>query len=58
MRRIRLSTQMLLIVLAALGLALVVEYRRADRRWAEHRARFGEEDLWWRSIDARFGPTP
>ena len=50
MRRFRLSTLMLLIVLAALGLALVVEYRRAARRMVELQARLAEEDRWWRSI--------
>jgi len=38
MRRFRLSTLMLLIVLAALGIALVVEYRRAARLEAELKA--------------------
>lgn len=42
MRRLRLSTMMLLIVLAALGLALVVEYRRAARREVELQARLAE----------------
>ncbi len=35
MRRFRLSTLMLLIVIAALGLALVEQERRADQRAAE-----------------------
>ena len=50
MRRFRLSTLMLLIVLAALGLALVVEYRRAARREAELYARLAAESRWWWSI--------
>ena len=50
MRRCRLSTLMLLIVLAALGIALVEHYRRAARREV---ARLAEEDLWWRSLEAR-----
>jgi hypothetical protein len=52
MRRIRLSTVMLLIVLAALGLALVVEYRRAGRRFEADPGRLAEEQRWWyRFID-------
>ena len=50
MRRFRLSTLMLLIVLAALGIALVVHYRRAARREVELQARLEEENRWWRSI--------
>jgi hypothetical protein len=50
MRPCRLSTLMLLIVLAALGLAMVVHYRRAARRELELQARLAAEDLWWRSI--------
>jgi hypothetical protein len=50
MRRFRLSTLMLLIVLAALGIALVVHYRRAARREVELQARLAEENRWWRSI--------
>ena len=49
MRRCRLSTLMLLIVLAALGIALVEHYRRA----VELQARLAEEDLWWRSLEGR-----
>src|SRR4051812_4191783 len=37
MFRCRLSTLLLLVVLAALGLAMVAEYRQADRRMSEHR---------------------
>ena len=37
MRRFRLSTLMLLIVIAALGVALVVQHDRAARREAEQR---------------------
>ena len=44
MRRFRLSTLMLLIVLAALGIALVVHYRRAARREVELQARLEEEN--------------
>jgi hypothetical protein len=52
MRRIRLSTLLLLIVLVALGLALVVEYRRAGRRFEAEPGRFAEELRWWyRFID-------
>jgi hypothetical protein len=50
MRRFRLTTLMLLIVLAALGIALVVHYRRAAHREVELRARLEEENRWWRSI--------
>jgi hypothetical protein len=39
MKRFRLSTLMLLIVIAALGVALVVQQRRATRREAEQRDR-------------------
>jgi hypothetical protein len=39
MKRFRLSTLTLLIVIAALGIALVVQQRRAARREAEQRAR-------------------
>jgi hypothetical protein len=38
MRRFRLSTLMLLVVIAALGVALVVQERRATRREAELQA--------------------
>ena len=48
MFRCRLSTLLLLVVLAALGLAMVAEYRRAARRAAE---RFAAEDGWWESFD-------
>jgi hypothetical protein len=46
---------MLMIVLAALGLALVVEYRRAARREVLQ-ARLAEEELWWRNV--RFEAMP
>jgi hypothetical protein len=39
MRRFRLSTLMLLVVITALGVALVVQERRAARREAELQAR-------------------
>jgi hypothetical protein len=39
MKRFRLSTLMLLIVIAALSIALVVQHRRAARREAELQAR-------------------
>jgi hypothetical protein len=39
MKRFRLSTLMLLIVIAALGVALVVQQQRAARREAESRIR-------------------
>ena len=42
MRRIRLSTLMLLIVIAALSVALVVQQRRAARREAELQARLAQ----------------
>jgi hypothetical protein len=45
MKRFRLSTLMLLIALAALGIALVVHYRRAARREAEWKARIARS---WR----------
>jgi hypothetical protein len=38
MKRFRLSTLMLLVVIAALGIALVVQQRRAARREAELQA--------------------
>jgi hypothetical protein len=44
MKRFRLSTLMLLIVIAALGVAMVVQQRRAARREAELRARLAEKD--------------
>jgi hypothetical protein len=50
MRRIRLSTLMLLIVLVALGLAMVVEYRRAGRRFEVEHGRLAEEQRWWYSF--------
>ena len=50
MFRCRLSTLLLLVVLAALGLAMVAEYRQADRRMSEHRDRLAAEGQWWRSF--------
>ena len=41
---------MLLIVLVALGLALVVEYRRAGRRFEVEQGRLAEELRWWWSF--------
>jgi hypothetical protein len=57
MKRSRLSTLMLLVVFAALGLALVVEYRRAARG-NRASARVAEEDGWWRGIDVWLEATP
>jgi hypothetical protein len=48
MFRCRLSTLLLLVVLAALGLAMVAEYRQAARRMSEHSA---AEGMWWESFD-------
>ena len=42
MKRVRLSTLMLLIVIAALGVALVVQQRRAARREADLQARLAQ----------------
>lgn len=42
MRRFRMSTLMLLIVIAALGIALMLEHRRASRREAELQARLAQ----------------
>ena len=39
MKRIRLSTLLLLFVIAALGMALVVQHERASRREAELQSR-------------------
>lgn len=50
MIRCRLSTLLLLVVLAALGLAMVVEYRQAARRMSELGDRLAAEGQWWRSI--------
>jgi hypothetical protein len=44
MKRFRLSTLMLLIVIAALCVALVVQQRQASRREAELRVRMAEKD--------------
>ena len=43
MIRCRLSTLLLLVVLAALGLAMVAEYRQAARRMSEHWDRLAAE---------------
>jgi cell division protein FtsB len=42
MKRIRLSTSLLLVVIAALCFALVVQERRAARRDAEHRSQLAD----------------
>jgi hypothetical protein len=55
MKRIRLSTLMLLVVIAAVCTALIVLYDRAWRREAELRARLAEKDAivnWYRAYDA------
>lgn len=55
MRRFRMSTLMLVIVIAALGVAMVVQERRAARREAELRARLAEKDAlvgWYRAYDS------
>jgi Tfp pilus assembly protein PilX len=51
MIRCRLSTLLLLVVLAALGLAMVAEYRQAARRKAEHRDRLAAAGQWWESFN-------
>ena len=51
MFRCRLSTLLLLVVLAALGLAMVVEYRHVDRREAEDRDRYAAAGQWWENFD-------
>ena len=48
MFRCRLSTLLLLVMLAALGLTMVAEYHQAARRTAEH---FAAEGRWWESFD-------
>jgi hypothetical protein len=59
MKRFRLSTLMLLIVIAALGTALVVQHRQAARREAELRAKIDEleqagmADEWRKMSDRR-----
>lgn len=50
MIRCRLSTLLLLVVLAALGLAMVVEYRGAARRMSGHGDRLAAEGRWWESF--------
>ena len=55
MRRFRLSTLMLLIVIAALGIVMVVQQRRAARREAELQARLAEKDAvvnWYKAYDS------
>ncbi|HEV3338944.1 MAG TPA: hypothetical protein VG125_01265 [Pirellulales bacterium] len=42
MKRFRLSTLMLLVVIAALGIGLVVEHQRAARREAELQAQLAK----------------
>ncbi len=42
MRRFRMSTLMLLIAIAALSMALLVQHHRATRREAEMRARLAQ----------------
>jgi hypothetical protein len=51
MIRCRLSTLLLLVVLAALGLAMVAEYRQAARRMSEHGDRLAAEGQWWESFN-------
>lgn len=51
MRRLRLSTLLLLIVIAALSITLVVQERQAARREAELQARLA--DSWELSLDQR-----
>jgi hypothetical protein len=45
MKRFRLSRLMLLIVIAALGIALVVQYHRATRRQAELMSRYNHLNI-------------
>lgn len=45
-KRFRISTLMLLVVIAALSIALLEQGRRAARREAELRARIAELDMW------------
>jgi hypothetical protein len=55
MRRFRLSTLMLLIVIAALCVALVVQERRAARREAELQARLGfPPQIFIRNADMKY----
>jgi 50S ribosomal subunit-associated GTPase HflX len=42
MKRIRLSTLMLLVVIAAMGLTLTIQHRRAARREADLQARLAQ----------------
>ncbi|WP_165252458.1 hypothetical protein [Paludisphaera soli] len=46
MIRCRLSTLLLLIVLAALGLAMVVDYLQAPRRMSELKDRQAADEQW------------
>jgi hypothetical protein len=50
MFRCRLSTLLLLVVLAALGLAMVVEHRQVARRKAEYRDRHAAAIQWWENF--------
>ncbi|KAJ3059207.1 hypothetical protein HK102_010100 [Quaeritorhiza haematococci] len=50
MIRCRLSTLLLLIVLAALGLAMVVEYLQAPRRMSALKDRQAADGQWWRNF--------
>jgi hypothetical protein len=50
MFRCRLSTLLLLVVLSALGLAMVAEYRQAGRRVSEYWDRFAAEDSYGPAI--------
>ena len=54
MKRFRLGTLLLLVAIAALGIAMVVQQRRAARREAEFRAQMTEKDAlvdWYRAYD-------
>jgi hypothetical protein len=45
MKRFRLSTLMLLILIAAFGIALVVQHQRASRREAEFQSRLHRAEV-------------
>jgi electron transfer flavoprotein alpha/beta subunit len=54
MKRFRLSTFMLLIMIVALGIVVVVQQRRAARREVGLQARMAEKDVlvnWYRAYD-------
>jgi uncharacterized protein HemX len=58
LKRIRLSTLMLLVVIAALGITVVVQQRRSARREAELQARIAELEAsnmsnQWREMSER-----